>query len=66
MNKEIEKCKHDLIALTNPAIGGAVSSLAGGAIYHYPPYFKCTKCKQIFTVGNNKAELFKKVMFVEE
>ena len=54
----MEKCNHDLENISSAMVFGATSSLSGGKIFWFAPYFKCKECKKIFAPRPDSLNLF--------
>lgn len=59
-----EKCKHELVGLSNPSVSTSTSLLQ--SLHGYiPPYFQCKKCLKVFTVDKKWETLLIEVTICE-
>lgn len=60
----VDECEHDLICISQP-IASSSSSVTFSRGLYYPPYFKCTICRKIFTVSKQQDNRLIEVKIME-
>lgn len=58
----MEQCKHDLDNISSATVFGVISSIGGGKIFWFAPYFKCKYCKKIFAPRPDSLELIEVII----